>query len=176
MPRRRSAGLTIDFRISPGLREADLRRYPSEFSGGQRQRIAIARALALQSELIVCDEAVSALDMSIQAQIVNLLRDLSYELGVALLFITHDLHLVKSFADKVVVMQGGRIVESGSTADLFANPADPYTRTLLAATPVTDPDQQAERREAFRRLTQGTPAPHAPASEEPSVARAARSA
>ena len=118
-----------------GLPEDALDRFPHAFSGGQRQRLCIARALGLNPKLIVCDEVVSALDVSVQAQIVNLLLDLKREHGLALLFITHDLSLVRSIADRVLVMNAGKIVEEGPTADLFANPRHEYTRTLLAAVP-----------------------------------------
>ena len=142
-----------------GLDPSHIRRYPHQFSGGQRQRIAIARALALEPKLIICDEAVSALDVSIQAQVIALLNTLQSELGLSYLFIAHDLPLVRDFAHRVVVMQGGRIVEQGPVAQIFNAARANYTQTLLAASPHPDPDVQAERRRA-RQPGKTTGRPH----------------
>ena len=128
-----------------GLNPTYLMRYPHAFSGGQRQRIGIARALVIEPQIIVCDEAVSALDVSIQAQVINLLRDLQKDLDLTYLFISHDLSVVEHISDKVGVMYLGRMVEFAETEDLFANPLHPYTEALLSAVPVADPTKQMER-------------------------------
>ncbi|WP_322514165.1 oligopeptide/dipeptide ABC transporter ATP-binding protein [Rhodopseudomonas palustris] len=121
-------------------------RYPHEFSGGQRQRIGIARALALKPKLVICDEPVSALDVSIRAQVINLLQDLSDKLGVSYLFISHDLTMVQHIANKLIVMYLGRIVETGSAETIWKHPAHPYTQALLAAAPVADPHVMRSRK------------------------------
>lgn len=131
-----------------GLSPDHARRYPHQFSGGQRQRIAIARVLALEPKLVVCDEAVSALDVSIQAQVIDLLEGLRRDFGLSYIFIAHDLPVVRDFADRVVVMQGGRIVEEGTVRQIFEAPRNDYTRALLAASLDPDPAVQAERRAA----------------------------
>ena len=128
-----------------GLQEQHMRRFPHEFSGGQRQRIGIARALVLNPSFIVCDEPVSALDVSIQSQVLNLLKDLQQELNLTLLFIAHDMSVVEHLCDRVAVMYLGRIVEIASRDELFSNPQHPYTRALMSAIPIANPKAKRER-------------------------------
>jgi ABC-type oligopeptide transport system ATPase subunit len=146
--RRRSAEQLLEV---VGFNPDFINRYPHEFSGGQRQRIGIARALALNPRLIICDEPVSALDVSIQAQILNLLKDLQKEFGLAYLFIAHDLAVVRTMSDRIAVMNRGRIVESGAAEQVYNTPRDPYSQALLAAVPVPDPRRMRERRAERRK-------------------------
>jgi oligopeptide transport system ATP-binding protein len=135
-----------------GFDPSYVNRYPHEFSGGQRQRIGIARALALNPRLIVCDEPVSALDVSIQAQILNLLKDLQRDFGLSYLFIAHDLSVVRTMSDRIAVMNRGQLVETGASSSVYADPQDDYTKALLAAVPVPDPIRMRERKAERRQL------------------------
>jgi ABC-type oligopeptide transport system ATPase subunit len=148
---RRKVGGVLD-RV--GLPKDAASRLPREFSGGQRQRVAIARALAPEPELIVCDEAVSALDLSTQAIVLELLQEIQRNTGVSLLFISHDLAVVRHISDRVAVIYKGNIVETGTATDVTSRPEHPYTRRLLFASPLADPVRQRERREARKRLAQ----------------------
>ena len=121
-------------------------RYPHEFSGGQRQRIGIARAIVLEPELIIADEPISALDVSIQAQVINLLNELRNKMGLTIMFVAHDLSVVKYFSDRIAVMYFGKIVELADADELFANPCHPYTKSLLSAIPFPDPHYEKQRK------------------------------
>jgi ABC-type oligopeptide transport system ATPase subunit len=133
-----------------GLPADALRRYPRAFSGGQRQRIAIARALVLRPAALICDEPVSALDVSVQAQVIKLLRETQRRHDLAILFIAHDLAVVRSLCQRIAVMHQGRVVESGPRDEVYGDPKDPYTRSLLAAVPIPDPSRERARRAAAR--------------------------
>ncbi len=143
-------GMVADLLNQVGLSRDSASRYPHEFSGGQRQRIGIRRALATHPEFIVCDEPISALDVSVQAQVVNLLRDIQKKTAVTYLFIAHDLSMVKYMSDRIGVMYGGRLVESGPAEEVCENPLHPYTRSLISAVPIPDPvREKARRREIY---------------------------
>ncbi|EJI1276895.1 ABC transporter ATP-binding protein [Vibrio vulnificus] len=136
-----------------GLPANAINRYPHEFSGGQRQRIGIARAIALKPKLLICDESVSALDVSVQAQIINLLLKLQQEMNLAIIFISHDLSVVRQVSDNVAVMYFGEIVEYGKSVELYNNPQNDYTKKLLSAIPITHPKYRVKKRELTRKIS-----------------------
>ncbi|HAT8499575.1 TPA: ATP-binding cassette domain-containing protein [Vibrio vulnificus] len=136
-----------------GLPTNAINRYPHEFSGGQRQRIGIARAIALKPKLLICDESVSALDVSVQAQIINLLLKLQQEMNLAIIFISHDLSVVRQVSDNVAVMYFGEIVEYGKSVELYNNPQNDYTKKLLSAIPITHPKYRVKKREVTRKIS-----------------------
>ena len=145
VPKKEVKNYVLDLMDKCGLRDYYFERYPHEFSGGQRQRICIARALSVQPKLVICDEPVSALDVSIQAQIINLLKKLQRDLNLTYVFISHDLSVVKFISDKIGVMYLGNMVEFGSKDEIFSNPLHPYTKALFSAIPYPDPDVKMNR-------------------------------
>ena len=145
VPKEEVVNYVLDIMVKCGLQPHYYDRYPHEFSGGQRQRICIARALAVKPDLVICDEPVSALDVSIQAQIINLLKELQNSMGLTYLFISHDLSVVKYITDQIMVMYLGNVMELGETNEIFNNPLHPYTQALFSAVPVPDPDVKMNR-------------------------------
>jgi oligopeptide transport system ATP-binding protein len=162
MPRQEREARVLEQMLRVGLNSEHLSRFPHEFSGGQRQRISIARAMVIHPELLVCDEPVSALDVSIQAQIINMLMDLQDQTGIAFLFIAHDLSVVRHISRQIVVMYLGHVMETNTSGDLYAHPLHPYTKALLGSIPVPDPNANRVR---TREVLQGeVPSPVTPPS------------
>jgi ABC-type oligopeptide transport system ATPase subunit len=165
VPKSEVKDYVLDLMEKCGLRDYYYERYPHEFSGGQRQRICIARALSVKPKLVICDEPVSALDVSIQAQVINLLNELRHELGLTILFIAHDLSVVKYFSDRIGVMYFGKMVELAPADELFKNPLHPYTKSLLSAIPLPDPHYEKQR----QRIVYNPLASHDYSKEQPKM-------